>query len=70
MAMLVRRGFRPLRARLDLPFDLGRPNEELDEIALLLAHYSARLFLRGAIQKKEGFFPEELTRYLEPSQAL
>ena len=31
----------------------------------LLGHYAFRLFLRGAIQKPEGFAAEEATRYVQ-----
>lgn len=69
LAMLVRRGFRPVETRPDLPFpqDLGR--EAADQLAALLGHYAFRLFLRGAIRKAEGFFPRETTRYLTAAQA-
>ena len=69
LAMLMRRGFRPLTTRSDLPFpkDLGR--ETADQLAERLGHYAFRLFLRGAIQKPEGFAPKEATRYLTAIQA-
>lgn len=69
MAMLVRRGLRPSRARLDIPFP-----EDLDEgmagrLAELLGHYAFRLFMRGAILHPQGFAPEEATQYLTRGQA-
>jgi len=69
LAMLMRRGFRPLTTRPDLPLpqDLGR--EMVDQLADRLGHYAFRLFLRGAIQKPEGFAPKEATRYLTAAQA-
>lgn len=68
--MLARRGFQPSAAPLDLPFpgDLG--DGALARIAERLGHYAFRLFLRGAIQRADGFAPEEATQYLEPAQAL
>ena len=64
MAMLARRGLRPSKARLDLPFPEDLKEETADRLAELLGHYAFRLFLRGAIQKVEGFAPEEATQYL------
>jgi hypothetical protein len=67
--MLVRRGFRPLPARPDLPFPQDLEPEKADWLAGWLGHYAFRLFLRGAIQKPEGFAPREATRYLTATQA-
>jgi hypothetical protein len=69
MAMLVRRGFRPTKARLDIPFPCDLEEEAAERLSKQLGHYAFRLFLRGAIQKGEGFAPEEATRYLERAQA-
>src|ERR1700737_5017009 len=69
MAMLVRRGLRPMRSRPDLPFpaDLNeafaaRTSEQLDR-------YAFRLFLRAAILSRSPFEPAALTRYLSLTQA-
>ncbi len=69
MAMLARRGLRPSKARLDVPFpkDLGEGTAEC--FSAQLGHYAFRLFLRGAIQKAEGFAPEEATQYLAGAQS-
>ena len=69
MAMLARRGLRPSKARLDLPFPENLDEEKGDQLAGLLGHYAFRLFLRGAIQHPEGFAPEEVTQYLKKSQS-
>jgi hypothetical protein len=69
LAMLVRRGFRPTKARLDVPFPEDLEPETAQRLAKQLGHYAFRLFLRGAIQKAEGFAPEEATQYLAPAQA-
>lgn len=69
LAMLTRRGFTPSLADLDLPFDPGLPAAALDAIAEALDRYAFRLFFRGAIQRSDGFFPEEATRFLTPEQA-
>jgi hypothetical protein len=68
-AMLLRRGFRPTRAPLDVPFDPDLVGEPADSLAEQLSHYAFRLFLRGAIQRGAGFAPGEATRYLRPAQA-
>lgn len=68
-AMLRRRGFHPLETRPDLPFPPDLAGETADQLADLLGHYAFRLFLRGAIQRAEGFAPGTTTRYLKPSQA-
>jgi hypothetical protein len=69
MAMLARRGLRPSKARLDLPFPEDLEEEAANRLAELLGHYAFRLFLRGAIQKGEGFAPEEATQYLKKAQS-
>jgi hypothetical protein len=67
--MLVRRGFRPTKARLDIPFPWDLEEDKAARLSELLGHYAFRLFLRGAIQKAEGFAPEEATQYLERARA-
>jgi len=67
--MLARRGFRPSKARLDLPFPENLEEATAERLSELLGHYAFRLFLRGAIQKAEGFSPEEATQYLESVRA-
>jgi hypothetical protein len=69
LAMLVRRGFRPTKARLDVPFPENLQEKTAQRLSEQLGHYAFRLFLRGAIQKAEGFAPEEATQYLERVQA-
>jgi hypothetical protein len=67
--MLVRRGFRPTKARPDVPFPENLEPETAQRLSEQLGHYAFRLFLRGAIQKAEGFAPAEATQYLERAQA-
>ena len=55
MAMLARRGLRPGKARLDLPFREDLDEESAERLTELLGHYPFRLFLRGAILHAEGF---------------
>ncbi len=69
LAMLVRRGFQPTVAPLDLPFPLELEPERVERLAELLGHYAFRLFLRGAILRRDSFKPGEATKYLEESQA-
>jgi len=69
MAMLVRRGLQPEKTSLDVPFPKELEDDLADRLAEWLGHYAFRLFLRGAIQKPEGFRPEETTRYLTRGQA-
>ncbi len=69
LAMLVRRGFRPIVARQDIPLAPDLEAGAADQLSRLLDHYAFRLFLRGAIQKSESFAPRETTRYLKASQA-
>jgi hypothetical protein len=67
--MLARRGFRPTKAPLDVPFPENLGEEAAQRLSKQLGHYAFRLFLRGAIQKAEGFAPEEATQYLARAQA-
>jgi len=69
MAMLSRRGLRPSMSRLDLPFPEDLEEEKATRLSELLDHYAFRLFLRGAIQKGQGFAPEEATQYLKRAQS-
>ena len=69
LTMLVRRGFRPSRAGLDVPFVGNLGEETAERLTKQLGHYAFRLFLRGAIQKPEGFAPAEATHYLKTPQA-
>jgi hypothetical protein len=43
--------------------------EKATRLSELLRHYAFRLFLRGAIQKGQGFAPQEATQYLKRSQS-
>ncbi len=69
LAMLVRRGFRPEETVADLPFPRDLAQAAVERLAELLGHYAVRLFLRGAIQRPDGFTPVQATRYLKPAQA-
>jgi hypothetical protein len=69
LAMLVRRGFQPTVAALDLPFPTDLAPERMERLVELLGHYAFRLFLRGAILRRGPFQPAEATKYLEDSQA-
>ena len=69
MAMLVRRGLRPENTHPDVPFVEDYPEERAEALSQRLRHYGFRLFLRGAIQRPEGFAPEQATRYLTRAQA-
>ncbi len=69
MAMLARRGLRPSKSRSDLPFPEDLEEEKATRLSKLLGHYAFRLFLRGAIQKGQGFAPEETTQYLKRAQS-
>lgn len=69
MAMLVRRGLQPVKTVPDLPFPQPIESPTADRLAEWLGHYAFRLFLRGAIQRGEGFLPRETTRYLAPKQS-
>lgn len=63
--MLVRRGLRPRAARPNLPFPRNLGEDAAERLSELLGHYAFRLFLRGAIQKPEGFAAEDATRYVQ-----
>jgi hypothetical protein len=67
--MLVRRGFRPMPSEPDLPFPPALDAIERERLCALLGHYGFRLFLRGAIQRPDGFVPAEATRYVDASRA-
>ena len=67
--MLTRRGFRPQASRPDVPFPPDLDERVADELTRQLRHYAFRLFMRGAIQRSEGFAPRETTRYLNAQQA-
>ena len=66
--MLARRGFRPEVGRPDVPFARDLDREAAERLGELLGHYSFRLFLRGAIQRRGDFAPGEATRYLTATQ--
>lgn len=68
LAMLARRGIRPLQSRPDLVFPAGLPEAVLDRLAEMLGHYAFRLFLRAAILSGP-FDPGAMTRYLTAAQA-
>jgi len=67
--MLARRGLRPSKSRLDLPFPEDLEEGKAASLLQLLDHYAFRLFLRGAILHPEGFAPEETTKYLKGAQS-
>jgi hypothetical protein len=69
LAMLVRRGFQPTRARLDLPFPKNLDETVAERLVERLGHYAFRLFLRGAILRRGAFTPPEATRYLDAARA-
>src|SRR5262245_17088744 len=69
LAMLIRRGFSPSLATLDLPFATSLPEASQSALAEALDRYAFRLFLRGAIQRGDGFSPEEATRFLTAEHA-
>jgi hypothetical protein len=62
LAMLIRRGFRPSLAELDLPFDPAAV--VVERLLEALDRYALRLLLRGAIARPAGFAPEETSRFL------
>lgn len=68
-AMLVRRGLGLRPSALDVPFPEDLDPATAGRLAAWLDHYAARLFLRGAIARREGFRPPEATRYVEPARA-
>ncbi|MEW6366975.1 MAG: hypothetical protein AB1714_20290 [Acidobacteriota bacterium] len=67
--MLVRRGLRPRPTPPDIPFSPDLDEAAADQLARQLDSYAFRLFLRGAIQRWEGFRPGETTRYLQAPQS-
>jgi hypothetical protein len=69
LLMLVRRGFSPSLAALDLPFDPAIADPDAERLLSALDRYAFRLFLRGAIQRPDGFSPEEASRFLTPAHA-
>jgi hypothetical protein len=69
MAMLVRRGLRPMRSRPDLPFPAELDEASAARISEQLDRYAFRLFLRAAILSRSPFEPASLTRYLSLTQA-
>jgi hypothetical protein len=69
VAMLVRRGFQPTLAPLDLPFPADLEGEAAERLSEKLGHYAFRLFLRGAILRRGSFTPPEATRYVEEALA-
>jgi hypothetical protein len=69
LAMLRRRGFNVKPSRPDLPFPADFPCEKAGRLARHLDHYAFRLFLRGAMQRPEGFRPAETTRYVGAGEA-
>jgi hypothetical protein len=69
LGMLARRGLRPSLARRDLPFRSDISAERADALAEHLGHYAFRLFIRGVIQRGDGFTPDETTRYVSATQA-
>jgi hypothetical protein len=52
-----------------LPFPEDLEEEKATRLSELLGHYAFRLFLRGAIQKGQGFAPKEATQYLKHAQS-
>jgi hypothetical protein len=69
MAMLVRRGFQPSLARLELPFPRDVDEPLAEQLAERLSHYAFRLFLRGAILRRGSFLPGEASKYVEEARA-
>ena len=69
MAMLSRRGLRPEITSGVVPFPLPIEDALAEKLCEWLGHYGFRLFLRGAIQRAEGFLPAETTRYLDKAQS-
>jgi hypothetical protein len=67
--MLARRGLRPGTLKPNLPFPPDFGGEAAERLLRLLGHYAFRLFLRGAIQKFEGFAADEATGYVKSATA-
>jgi hypothetical protein len=69
LAMLARRGLRPRATAPDLPFPASMDEMTAARVIELLGHYAFRLFLRGAIQRADGFAPEDATSYVSAARA-
>ena len=69
LLMLRRRGLDPRPSAPDLPWPAEPDPALADALCERLGHYAFRLFLRGAIQRPEGFAPAQATRYLTAAQA-
>src|SRR5512142_3392630 len=69
VAMLVRRGLTPRRARRDVPLPRDLDPAVRGAVAERLGHYSYRLFLRGAILARGPFDPATVTRYVSAERA-
>jgi hypothetical protein len=69
LAMLARRGLRPRATAPDLPFPAAMDEATAARVVDLLGHYAFRLFLRGAIQRGDGFAPEDATSYVSAARA-
>lgn len=67
--MLRRRGLDPRPSRPDLPLPAGYSADQAEALRERLGHYAFRLFLRGAILRREGFSPAQATRYVNASRA-
>lgn len=67
--MLARRGLQPRATRLELPFSDGIDEQAAAQLSELLGHYAFRLFLRGAIQKAEGFTADDACAYVKGVRA-
>lgn len=67
--MLARRGLRPRATRPGLPFPASIGDTAAGRLVDLLGHYAFRLFLRGAILRREGFVPAEATSYVTAARA-
>lgn len=64
LTMLRRRGFEARPSAPDLPFPPEATEDLKEGLARHLGHYAFRLFLRGAMQRPEGFVPATTTRYV------
>jgi hypothetical protein len=69
MAMLSRRLLHPEITPGDVPFPVPIEDTLADKLCEWLGHYAFRLFLRGAIQRPQGFLPAETTRYVDMAQS-
>ncbi|MBN1568953.1 MAG: hypothetical protein JXA73_13975 [Acidobacteria bacterium] len=70
IAMLSRRLLHPEITPREVPFPQAIDDDPADKLCEWLGHYAFRLFLRGAIQRSEGFLPAETTRYVDKVQAM